>query len=232
MNIGIILAGGIGSRFKNKTNKSLIDIVGKPSILRVMETYENHTMINGIVVVINKDIEKEFKKIISQEEFKKIKNIVLGGDSRQESTRIGLNACEKLNAEKVLIQEAVRPMTTTKVISDTIKALDDFVGTVAVFPNADAIIKFNEKKVIEEIPDKSFLGKGQSPEGFQFKAIKKAHYLARKENFTQVSENCALILKYNIGQMQVIEGEVDSLKITYPMDADIISKIIEVKEKQ
>ncbi len=231
-NIAIILAGGIGSRFSDKINKSFALIKKKPAIFHVLKTYEKHHLIDEIVIVINQKAQKKCKKLVVKEKFKKVKKIVTGGSTRQESTRIGLYACQESNPQKVLIQEAVRPLTSAKIISDTIYTLNKFVGCVATFSSSDAIIKFNKQKIIQEIPEKKFLGRGQSPEGFRFGIIKKAHDLAYKEGFRRVSDNCALVLKYKLGNMCVININYDNLKITHPWDHHIINQVFKIKTKK
>jgi 2-C-methyl-D-erythritol 4-phosphate cytidylyltransferase len=115
-------------------------------------------------------------------------------------------------------------LTLPETISKIINVLDNFIGAVAIFPSADAIITFDKEKIIQKIPEKSFLGRGQSPEGFRYNIIKKAHCLAREEGLTDIPDNCSLILKYKLGNMCVVKGEHDNLKITYPWDIDTINE--------
>lgn len=229
-NVAIILAGGIGSRFGGKINKSLIKINGKPSIAHVLEKYEKHKLINEIIVVLNENIKDESLKLIKSLKFKKIKKIVLGGKTRQDSTKIGIEACNK-NTKKVLIQESVRILTSDEAITKTINKLDEFEATVMVFSPSDAIMKFNNKRIIKEIPNKKYLGRGQSPEGFRFEIIKKAHKLAEQENFDDVSENCGLIIKYNLGKIFAMKSNINNVKITHPEDLIILNGILKNDSK-
>lgn len=217
----IVLAGGSGTRFSSKENKSFALLAGEPVILHTLRTYESHPGIDRIVVVINAHCYERFCKLASEVNLTKMTDVVVGGKSRQESTMIGLLACLGHNPTKVLIQESVRPLTSPHVISETIKQLELYTATVAVSPFSDASMIFDEQHIITDIPRKAYTGGGQSPEGFLFKVIVDAHQRARKEGFFDVAENCALISHYRLGNIYAVQGNRMNIKITHPTDLQI-----------
>jgi len=217
-NFAIVLAGGSGSRFGKVINKSFAPLGRHVVIEHILKTYESHPDIDAVVVVIKKQLLEKCKEIITKANYKKVLAVVEGGHNRQESTMEGLIACKSYNPEKVLIQESVRPFTSAKIISESLGYLDSFTATVALAPPVDAVLIVNKDGVVINIPEKSLLGGGQSPEGFIFDSIFRAHEFAVRDHLNDTPENCALVLRYKLGKIKTIESDRVNFKITQPID--------------
>lgn len=224
--IAVILAGGSGTRFSESVNKSFAPLGQGLVIEHILQTYDSHKEIDGIIIVVKKDLLEYCRQVLAGSNLSKIIKIVEGGSDRQESTKIGLNACTEYNPNKVLIQEAVRPFTSAKIITDTVNMLESKVGTVALSPLVDAVMVINSDREVVEIPEKSILGNGQSPEGFVFEYILRAHEMAEDENLHGMPENCELILRYGLGSIGIVEGIRENFKITHPIDMVIANEYL------
>jgi ribitol-5-phosphate 2-dehydrogenase (NADP+) / D-ribitol-5-phosphate cytidylyltransferase len=223
----IILAGGSGIRFGSEIPKQFVKIAGKLIIEHTIEVFEKHPLIDGIIIVTNPEYYTRLEEIVQNNAYHKIKKILNGGEYRQESSKIGVFACDD-DVNKVLIHDAVRPFVSEGIISNIISLLDTYPSIDVAIPASDTIIKINKEKFIEEIPDRKYLYRGQTPQGFALKLIKKAHELALNDKFDQSPDDCSLILKYNLSKIFVIEDSEFNIKITYPLDIHIADKIFQV----
>ena len=88
MNIAIILAGGSGTRMGSDVPKQFIDIYGKPLIVHTIESFDVNSNIDYIAVVCKKDWQEELKIWVRKFGINKLRWIVDGGETRQESIMI------------------------------------------------------------------------------------------------------------------------------------------------
>ena len=119
MNIGVIFAGGVGKRMNSRVKpKQFIDVYGKPIIIHTLELFENHPEIDAIAVACLEDWIPYLQELLEKFNIKKVKKVVPGGASGQESIYNGLKAAEEEAAagEKsiVLIHDGVRPLDRTR----------------------------------------------------------------------------------------------------------------------
>ena len=114
MNIGVIFAGGVGKRMNSRVKpKQFIDVYGKPIIIHTLELFENHPEIDAIAVACLEDWIPYLQELLEKFNIKKVKKVVPGGASGQESIYIGLKPAHQIGAgEKsiVLMHTGVRPV--------------------------------------------------------------------------------------------------------------------------
>lgn len=217
-NIAIILGGGDGMRFNRKTPKIFVKIAGKEVILHTIEKFEKHKKIDEIVLVVRKDLIKRCKELFSKENSKKVSKIISGGKTRQESSYRGLKACFRKNPYNVLFHDAVRSFVSSRIISEVLKKLKEFSAVSVAIPSSDTMLEVDKRRIIQRIPERKNVLREQTPQGFRFSLIKKAHQLALKEGTKKVTDDCGLVLKYNLADVYVVKGENRNIKITYPDD--------------
>ena len=129
MNIGVIFAGGVGKRMNSRVKpKQFINVYGKPIIIHTLELFDNHEEIDAIAVACLEDWIPYLEELLEKFNIKKVKKIVPGGASGQESIYNGLKAAEEIaGGEKsiVLIHDGVRPLIHAKTISDNIASVKE-----------------------------------------------------------------------------------------------------------
>lgn len=228
MNYAIILASGAGERTGLNVPKQFVLIENKSVLERSIEAFENHSCIDKIILVINPLFTDLVHEILAKNKYSKINKILTGGKTRQISSYIGVNAVEEQDA-KVLIHDAARPFVSAKIINDCLKALDKNNAVNVAIETSDTIIEVNENNIIKKVSDRKRLRRCQTPQCFDINLIKKAHELAKKDGIDNITDDCGLILKYNLSDIYVVEGSVDNIKITYPIDLEI-AKLILKKE--
>ncbi len=227
----IILAGGTGERTGLSIPKQFIKIAGKTVLEHTIAIFEKHKKINEIIVVTNGNYVDTVTKLVQYNNYKKITKILIGGSTRQESSFIGISSISETDA-KVLIHDAVRPFLNPQIISECIKALKTYNAVDVAVSSYDTIIRVN-KNIIEDIPKRKYLKRGQTPQGFDLKTIRKAHELALNEPNIEITDDCGLVLYFNLCEIYVIslapeEGD-NNMKITSALDVSIADKLFQLK---
>ena len=225
-NYGIILASGSGSRYNAEVPKQFVKIAGKTVLEHTIEIFEKAEAIDEIIVVITPEYRTMAEEILLKNNYKKVSKLLNGGETRKESSYIGISSIEKEEAN-VFIHDCARPFLTQKIISDCINALANYNAVDVAIPSADTIIKVDENNVIQSIPHRASLRRGQTPQCFKLSTIKKAHELSKNDsNFT---DDCGLIVKYGLGDVYVVEGDVENIKITYPSDIFMADRLFQIR---
>ena len=225
--VAIILAGGTGSRFNSEIPKQFVKLAGKLAIEHTIDVFERHPLVDEIYLVVHKNFYNYMEEIVQRNAYKKVKKILIGGATRQESSKIGVFGCEG-DVEKVLIHDAVRPFVSEEIITKVILALDRFPAVDVGIPTTDTIVEVTDEGIIKNIPDRKYLLRGQTPQGFKLPIIKEAHMLAEKEGYKNATDDCSLIYRYNLGNICVVEGSEYNMKITNPIDIHIAEKIFQI----
>ncbi len=228
-NIAIILAGGSGSRFDSNTPKQFLKLAGKPIIIHTLEKFQNHPQIDQIVIVSHETYIEDFEELVIKYKLEKVKKVVPGGATRQESSHQGLLACCPKKTKKVLIHDGVRPFVSDEIISNCIAELSSQDAIDVAIACADTIIKVSEG-FIESIPKREFLMRGQTPQGFNFSKILEAHTKYLENKSFPVTDDCGLYRNFFSDKIKIIKGEQKNIKITYPEDLVLAEKLFQLNK--
>lgn len=224
-NYGIILASGTGNRYGSAIPKQFVKIAGKTIFEHTIEVFEKAKEIDEIIVVITPDYRHFAEEIIIKNSYKKITKLLNGGATRKDSSSIGVTSISDTEAN-VIIHDCARPFLSQRIIKDCIVALETYNAVVVAIPSADTIVKVKDK-VIEEIPERKYLMRAQTPQCFKLSTIKKAHELSKDDsNFT---DDCGLVVKYGLADVYVVDGEGENIKITYPEDIFMADRLFQIR---
>lgn len=227
----VILASGKGERFDYYKPKQFIKIAGKTILEHTLDAFENNNSIDEIILVINPDYKDLTEQILINNHYKKIKKVLNGGETRKESSFVGINAIDDDEA-KVLIHDAVRPFVSDRIINECVEALDKFSAVDVAIKSSDTIIQINDEHIINHIPQRNYMMRGQTPQAFRVGLIKKAHELSAQEENFEFTDDCGLIVKCNLGDVYVVNGEETNIKITYPEDIFLADKLFQINSQK
>lgn len=237
MNIGVIFAGGSGSRMHTKTKpKQFLDMNGKPIIIYTIELFDNHPDIDGIVVVCLESWIGYLEKMLRKFEINKVVDIVPGGNTGQESIYHGLCAAEKYalsqNDDKciVLIHDGVRPLITEETITQNIYTVKEKGSCITIVPATETVI-IQKVDGSLEIPVRSDTRMARAPQSFYLGDIISAHRMALAENHCEFIDSCSMMNHYGY-RLSTIEGPMENIKITTPADYFIFRAMVKVRENQ
>lgn len=224
-NYGIILASGNGNRYGNELPKQFVKIAGKTVLEHTVEIFEKSEFIDEIILIITPQYRHFVQEILLKNNYKKITKLLNGGETRKESSSIGINSIEDEEAN-VIIHDCARLFLTQKIIRDCVEALKKYDAIDVAIPSADTIIKVKEN-IIENIPSRAELKRGQTPQCFKLSLIKKAHEISKNDN--NFTDDCGLIVKYNLAKVYVVEGDVENIKVTYPSDIFMADRLFQIR---
>lgn len=226
--IGVILAGGTGSRVGLSIPKQLIKIAGKPVMEHTIQILEDSDAVDEIFVLMHPDHIDRAREISAR--FPKVTKVLAGGQTRNETTRIALEALEERDpATKVVFHDAVRPLLEQRIIEELVVALDDHDAVDVAIPSADTIIKVNEANEIIDIPARGQLRRGQTPQAFRLSTIRKAYDLAWQDPSFTATDDCSVVLRYLPKvPIKVVTGSDQNMKITEPIDVFIADKLFQI----
>lgn len=224
-NYAVILASGLGSRFLSDLPKQFAKIAGKTVMEHTIKIFEESDKIDEIILVVTPLYQYLVKEILLKNNFKKIKKILNGGETRQDSSAIGVNSITDKEAN-VIIHDCARPFLSHRIIDDCVEALKKYDAIDVAIPSADTIIEI-EDNIIIDIPERDNLRRGQTPQCFKLSLIKKAHEIAKNDK--SFTDDCGIIVKNQLAKIFVVNGDNENIKITYPNDIDIADKLFQTR---
>jgi 2-C-methyl-D-erythritol 4-phosphate cytidylyltransferase len=225
-NLVIILAGGSGSRFTEKLPKQFFTIKGRFILAHTIDKFKTHPLIHDIFVVTNSEYYKLSDEIVRTADCDKGLKLLIGGATRQDSSRIGVMAADPGEYENVLIHDAARPFVSQTIIDDIIEALNRFSAVNTAIPCADTIVEVDGDNLIKHVPDRGVLRRVQTPQAFKPPLIRKAHRLAVENGINNATDDCSLVLKFKLAPVYVVDGSEENIKITYPLDLQIARQMM------
>ena len=235
MNIGIILAGGTGTRVGASIPKQFIEIMGKPILAYTLEIFQNNQNIDAIEVVCHRDWKDEVHHIALCYDIDKLRWVTVGGATFQESTMKGVfNLKDKICSEDiVVIGFGVSPMITDEIINDSIRVCKEHGNAIAA---EDMVlctcIKDDEYSTTQSILRECIKG-FSSPWTFRFGELCETYEMAQQQGILDHLEPHTTSLYLALGKRLWFSKTVSTnIKITTREDLDIFEGYMLLKEKR
>lgn len=236
MNIAVIFAGGVGSRMHSKERpKQFLEMYNKPIIIHTLEHFQNHPMIDAIVVVCIESWIPYLKELLYKFRIGKVKAVVPGGETGQLSIFHGLKAAKEIAENKraiVLIHDGVRPLITEKLITDNIESVKMYGSAITSAKVKETILVVDEKdSSIDYVPSRNNSRVAKAPQSFWLDDILATHEKALEKGETIWVDSCTMMQEYGF-KMHLIDGPSQNIKITTPEDFYTMRAILEAKENE
>ena len=224
----IILASGTAQRFDTQGArlKQFAKVSGRTLLEHVVELFEHTEGVNEIIIVITPGYRETVENLLLGGNYHKVTRILEGGATRKESSHIGIFSIPDAEAQ-VIIHDCARPMLSQRIIRDCLEALQQHDAVDVAIPSADTIIRVNKHGFIEEIPERSQLLRGQTPQCFKLSLIRRAHELAAEEE--SYTDDCGLIVRHKLASVYVVAGERANIKVTWPEDLHLADKFFQIR---
>lgn len=229
-NIGLIIAGGSGDRMHQDIPKQFITVNERPVIVYTLEAFEKHPEIDAISVVCIRGWEQVLWAYARQFNINKLQYVIPGGMNGQDSIRNGVFELEKHydGNDIVLIHDAIRPLVSAEIISDSIRVAEQYGNAVAVIPCAEAMIKTEDGVISTGSFSRDKLKRTQTPQSFHIKEICKLHRRALKKGITNSVASCTLMIEMG-EQVYFSVGSEKNIKLTTVEDIDIFKALLAAK---
>ncbi|MDY5273758.1 MAG: 2-C-methyl-D-erythritol 4-phosphate cytidylyltransferase [Arcanobacterium sp.] len=225
-----ILAGGTGSRMKMANMpKQFLDLGDKPVILHTLEKFLLVPDFDGVYVGVHPDWVDYTRDLLAGEGLAECVTVIAGGANRNGTIANILAQIENEHGDDpeaiIITHDAVRPFVSLATIRDNICAARKFGACDTVIPATDTIVDSADGSVIIEIPDRSRLYQGQTPQSFRIDWLKDSYSKLSEEEKAAIPDACkALVLAgYPV---QLVEGAPENIKLTTVMDYRIAQSLV------
>ena len=228
MNIGLIIAGGSGSRMGQDIPKQFLNVYDKPIIVYTMEVFQKHPNIDGIEIVCLEGWHEIVYAYAKQFGITKLENVVNGGLNGQDSIRNGLEDIATRHQEDddiVLVHDAIRPMLTQDIISENIRVCRKYGNAITAVPCTAAMLKTYDGLSTEEQVPRDNLKITQTPQTFFLKDILGAHKEALAKGITKSVASCTMYIELG-RKLYMSMGSEKNLKLTTTDDIDIFKALL------
>ena len=225
MNIAILTAAGVGSRFGQEVPKQFLSIYDKPLIVYTLEKFQHHSEIDEIAVVCLEGWESMLKTYAKQFGISKLKWIFKGGETGMQSIQnavLGLRN-ELEDDDIVLIQDGIRVNTSEKIISDCIRLTKEKGVAIAAIPIAEAPYYIDDDSVKEL--DRKKLLRTQTPHGIYYGKLFDLHQEAINKGIIDTVATCTLMTELGY-PIYFYNGAETNLKITTSDDIEIFKALL------
>ena len=219
----VIVAAGSASRMGG-IDKVMAPLGGEPMILRTVRAFEDCETVKEIVIVTREDLMGPIAELCSG--FTKIRSVVQGGSSRQESVKLGLLAFSK-EVRLAVVHDGARPLVSGELIDKVIRAAHSYGAAAPAIPVKDTIKVF-EGGFIAATPDRSTLRAVQTPQVMDRDLLLGALEKAEQEGIA-LTDDCSAVEHIGM-RVRLVEGEERNLKVTTPLDLKIAELLLEEKK--
>ena len=216
----VIVAAGTASRMGG-IDKVMANLGGEPMILRTVRAFQECDPISEIVIVTREDLIEEITALTAAMD--KVKAVVVGGASRQESVGKGLTALSD-KVKLAAIQDGARPFASWQMIDRVVRAANTYSAAAPAIPVKDTI-KVVNGGVVTNTPDRKTLMAVQTPQVFDV-ALLRGALLKAWQDEAEVTDDCSAVERMGMS-VKIVEGDERNIKITTPMDLKIAELILE-----
>lgn len=216
----VIVAAG-SSRRMGGINKLLLDLGGKTVLERTVEAFENNSDIDEIIITARSEDVEEYKALLCG--YNKVKNIVVGGETRQKSVANGIAACNE-KTDILAIHDGARPLVTQQIISSTVSAAKEYGAASCAVPVKDTIKIIDENSFITDTPDRAGLRAVHTPQCFD-KKLYCACTQKLGERAKDMTDDCRLAELCGV-KVKLTDSSYTNIKITTAEDIPFALSIL------
>jgi 2-C-methyl-D-erythritol 4-phosphate cytidylyltransferase / 2-C-methyl-D-erythritol 2,4-cyclodiphosphate synthase len=216
--IALIAAGGHGVRAGQGLPKQYRDLGNRPVLRRTVEAFLNHPAVAEVQVVISPEHRAFYDEATNG---LALRPPMTGGDTRQSSVLFGLEGLSADSPDLVLIHDAARALIDAQTISAVVDALASVDGALPVLAATDTLKRMSSDRIEATLP-RDGIGMAQTPQGFHFQKILRAHRAARDTTFTDdasIAEHAGLTVR-------AVPGSRLNFKLTTPEDFQMAEALL------
>lgn len=230
-----VLAGGKGTRMGNtEMPKQFLMLGTKPIFIHTLEQFLLNREVDKIILCCPKAWMSHAKDVIAKY-IPNSENIITveGGATRNETIMNGCKYIEEnygLNDDDIIItHDAVRPFVTQRIINENIEAAKKYGAVDTAISATDTIIVSKDGKTISEVPIRSEMYQGQTPQSFRIKDLMGIYSSLTEEEKNILTDACKMfVIKGK--QVHIVEGEVYNLKVTTLHDLKMANAILKERD--
>ncbi len=231
MNVALLTAAGCGSRMHQDIPKQFIHIDNKPVIIHTMEAFQNHPSVDAIIVVTIDSWIEVLWAYARQFNIEKLKWVVPGGETGQDSIFNGLSELKKhlTDEDVVMVHDGNRPLVSSEIISDSLATFSKYGSAVAVIPCTEVVFESEDGKTSCKSLNREKLFRTQTPHTYKLGDLISAHIQAQKLGIKNTAASCMLMKE--LGKATYFsKGSEENLKITTTDDLKIFKALLHTRQ--
>ncbi|MBJ7668801.1 2-C-methyl-D-erythritol 4-phosphate cytidylyltransferase [Weissella confusa] len=231
MRTAIIIAGGSGKRMHQDIPKQFLSVNGKPILIYTLESFQNHPLIDQVLLVVKDGWEDMVWRYIDQYALTKVKWVIVGGKIGQESINNGVQFLKGKISESdtVIIHDGIRPIVDDYVLSDVILTAEEKGSAVSALPyNEQIFLKDDEESTLNYI-DRNTIMRVMTPQAYRFELLAEGYDKAISENVGMTDSSYTNTMMVELGyRLYFALGSEKNIKITRPDDLLIFKALLEL----
>lgn len=232
MNVALLTAAGTGTRMHQDIPKQFIHVDNKPVIIHTMEAFQKHPSIDAIIVVTLESWVDVLWAYAKQFNVDKLKWVIPGGETGQESIYNGLMKIKEECGEDstVMIHDGNRPLVSSEVISDSLVTYKKYGNAVAVIPCVEVVFESEDGVSSMVSTEREKLFRTQTPHTYKLKDIIACHDEAKEKGLKATAASPMLMKE--LGKMSYFsKGSEENLKITTVEDLKMFEALLHTKKE-
>ena len=229
-NSAIIVSGGSGTRMGDTGGvpKQLLPLLGKPVIVHTVSAFEESPIVNEIILVAREEDIPVYEQLKADYGWKKVVNIVKGGDSRPESVKNGFLAIDD-RSDYVMIHDGARCLVTPDIILRVARSAVRYGAAIAAEAATATVKQTDDKKaaLIKTTLDRDKIMLAQTPQTFKTEIYRAALYTAMEKGMFNAGITDDAKLCEDVGfEVWTVDAGPENRKITTPFDLKIAELIL------
>lgn len=226
MNIAVIIAGGVGSRMGQDLPKQFINVYDKPVLIYTLESFQKHPQVDAIELVCIDGWNEIVWAYAKQFNITKLKWIVSGGKTGQESIRNGVYGLEgKANPDdNIIIHDGIRPLVEPSVLSDVISKCSQYGNAVTSMPYNEQIFVINEddETTTNKYIPRETLRRVSTPQAYRFDLLDEKYHEAYEKEIGIYGSHYTNTMMVELGvTLHFAAGSDKNIKLTTKDDLEM-----------
>ncbi len=223
-----MLAGGIGSRLKQKKPKQFVNIDNKPILVHSVEKFLKVKEFDKVIVSSPKECITKTKELMDKFFPQNDKIVIIeGGSTRNQTILNSIQYMKNQNCEEdsiLVTHDASRIFVSEKMIEDSIKYAIEVGAASAVVPATDVIFESKKEGQLTDIPLRKYLVHAQTPQSFNIDNFLEIYADLSEDEINKLDEAMMLFYLRN-ADVKLFPGDQANFKITYPFDIILAESI-------
>ena len=233
MNLAIVIAGGSGTRMGLDIPKQFVNIYDKPVIIYTLEGFERHPMIDEIEVVCIDGWHDVLKAYARQFGITKLKRVVSGGKTGQESIRNGVFALEGYlsDDDTVIIHDGIRPLVDKEVLTDVIVTCRKYGNAVTSMPYNEQIFVVDDELSTGKYIPRETIRRVATPQAYKFGKLDKAYHEAFEKKIGIYGSSYTNTMMADLGErLYFAAGSDKNIKLTTRDDLELFKAYLKTED--
>ena len=214
----VIVAAGSGTRMGG-FDKLFTEVAGRPLLAHAIAAFQECAAVEQIVLVLSAENVERGEALVRAQDFSKVCTVVSGGERRQDSVRLGLEALGE--CEYVAVHDGGRPLVTVDLIERGLEAARRAGAAVAALPLVDTIKEAGADGLVVRTVDRSRLWAAQTPQVFRRDLLMRAH----REISADVTDDAAMLEVLGV-PVKVFPGDRRNIKVTTAEDLEWVRRAL------